>query len=98
MQGCCPIKILEYMAAARPILSTFIAPVEEILEHEKTAWLVEPGSPAALADGIAWMRSHPKEREEMGSRAREVALSRWSPASFRSRVAGSLDRLAKRVL
>jgi len=98
VQGCCPIKILEYMAAGRPILSTFIAPVEEILEHEKTAWLVEPGSPAALAEGIAWLRDHPKEREEMGARAREAALERWTPACFRERVRGALDRVAKGVV
>jgi glycosyltransferase involved in cell wall biosynthesis len=98
VQGCCPIKILEYMAAARPILSTEIAPVLEILSHGKTAWLVEPGSPAALAEGIAWMRAHPTEREAMGARAREEARARWTPALFRDRLRLALDRLAKRVI
>jgi hypothetical protein len=39
VQGCCPIKLLEYMAAGRPILSTRIPPVEELLEHGQTAHL-----------------------------------------------------------
>ena len=93
VQGCCPIKILEYMAAGRPILGTSIAPVEEILEHGKTAWLVPAGSPAELADGIAWMLDHPAEREALGRAAREEAVARWSPALFRDRVAASVDKM-----
>jgi glycosyltransferase involved in cell wall biosynthesis len=94
LQGCCPIKLLEYMAAGRPVLATAIAPVEEIAEHEKTAWLVEAGSPAALAEGIAWMRDHAAEREALGVRAREAVLATWTPAHFVRRVAASLERAA----
>jgi glycosyltransferase involved in cell wall biosynthesis len=93
LQGCCPIKILEYMAVGRPILSTFIAPVEEILSHPGTGWLVEAGSPAALAEGIEWMRAHPREREELGLRAREEAVSRWGLGPFRERLETALGRL-----
>ena len=82
-QGCCPIKLLEYMAAGRPILSTRIDPVEEILEDGVTAKLVEPGSPAALAGGIRWMLDHPKEREALGTAAREEAVRSWNPDRFR---------------
>lgn len=40
------------MAVGRPILSTRVAPVEEILAHGVTAHLVRPGSAAALASGL----------------------------------------------
>ncbi len=93
VQGCCPIKLLEYMAAARPILATAISPVEEILEHELTAWLARPGSPLALADGITWMLDHPAEREELGRRAREAALASWGPDAFRAKLAAAVAGL-----
>jgi glycosyltransferase involved in cell wall biosynthesis len=93
LQGCCPIKLLEYMAVGRPILSTAIAPVEEILEHERTGWLVRPGSPAALADGLQWMLAHAPEREALGARAREAALARWSGEVFGERLAAALERV-----
>jgi glycosyltransferase involved in cell wall biosynthesis len=93
VQGCCPIKILEYMGAGRPILATSIPPVEEILEHAKTAWLVPPGSPAELADGLGWMLDHPEERETLALAARTEAVARWSPARFRERLASALANI-----
>ena len=94
LQGCCPLKILEYMAAGRPILSTRVAPVAEILEHGVTAHLVRPGSAMALAEGLVWMLEHPTEREALGARAREAALARWTPTAFRDRLADVMDALA----
>jgi glycosyltransferase involved in cell wall biosynthesis len=93
LQGCCPLKLLEYMAAGRPILSTRVTPVEEIVEHGVTAHLVRPGSATALADGIAWMLEHPAEREALGARAREAALARWTPDAFRARMAALAEAL-----
>jgi len=70
VQGCCPIKILEYMAAGRAVLSTRVRPVEEILTHGETGWLVRPGSAHALAQGIAWLAAHPAEAAGLGGRRR----------------------------
>lgn len=92
LQGCCPLKILEYMAAGRPILSTRVPPVLEILVHGETAHLVKPGSALALAEGLAWLLDRPAEREAMGARARTEAQRAWSPEAFRDRLAAALDR------
>jgi glycosyltransferase involved in cell wall biosynthesis len=93
LQGCCPIKLLEYMAAGRPILATRLPVVEDILEHGATGYLVRPGSAAALADGIQWLVAHPEEREVMGARARAAALARFSPEHFRRDVDTALRTL-----
>jgi glycosyltransferase involved in cell wall biosynthesis len=93
LQGCCPIKLLEYMAVGRPILSTRIPPVEELLEHGTTAYLATPGSPLGLVQGIAWMLTHPREREELGARARDALLANWTPDCFHRRLGEILDRL-----
>ncbi|HEY6547243.1 MAG TPA: glycosyltransferase family 4 protein, partial [Vicinamibacteria bacterium] len=92
VQGCCPIKLLEYMAAGRPILSTSIPPVEELVEHGQTAHLVRPGSAVALAEGIAHLLEHPVEREALGTRAREAAVNRFTVEHFRGRLARALER------
>lgn len=88
-QGCCPIKILEYMAAGKPILSTRIAPVEELLRHRETGWLVAPNSPKALADGIAHLLAHPDEAQALGRQARQSA-TRYSRRDFDRRLAACL--------
>ena len=90
LQGCCPIKLLEYMAAGRPILTTRLPVVDDILEHGATAYLVRPGSAAALADGIRWLVAHPEEREAMGARARTAAVARFTPEHFRRDVEAAL--------
>lgn len=92
-QGCCPLKVLEYMAAGRPILATSVAPLREILVHMDTAYLAKPGSPAALAEGLAWMAAHPAEREALGVKARERARACWTPEHFQDRLGAALSRL-----
>lgn len=46
-----PMKLFEYMAARRPIISADLAPIRDIL-NEDTALLVPPGDPVALAEAI----------------------------------------------
>jgi glycosyltransferase involved in cell wall biosynthesis len=94
VQGCCPVKVLEYMSAARPILATRIPPLLELLKHEQTAWLASPGSTVALAAGLAWMLEHPFEREELGRRAREQVLARFTPHELRARLSDALSRVS----
>lgn len=86
LQGCCPVKILEYMAAGRPVLSTRIPAVEEILTHRQTGWLVRPGSPRALADGLRWLAENPAEAAGLGAQARVSVAERFSRAGFDSAV------------
>ena len=47
-----PLKLFEYLAAGRPIVASDLAALREVLRHEDTALLVEPGSPAALAAAV----------------------------------------------
>lgn len=87
MQGCCPIKLLEYMACHRPILSTRISPVEEILSHQETAILVPPGSPAALAGGMRTILLDPPLAEGLAANAREHVLINYNRARFDQQLA-----------
>lgn len=47
-----PMKMFEYMAAARPIVSTDFPTLREVLRDGENAILVKPDSPRALAAGI----------------------------------------------
>jgi len=47
-----PIKLFEYMAAAKPIVASSIPSVTEVLEDGVNALLVEPGNPESLFSGI----------------------------------------------
>jgi len=92
VQGCCPIKLLEYMGVGRPILATAIPPVQELVEDGRSAHLVRPGSAFALAEGIAHLMGQPEGREALGKGAREAALAGFTVDHFRERLRAALDR------
>lgn len=86
VQGCCPIKLLEYMTCHRPILSTRISPVEEILTHQETGLLVPAGSPAALAGGMRTLLLDPPLAEGLAANAREHVLAHYTRARFEEQI------------
>jgi len=48
-----PLKLFEYMAAGMPIVASDLPALREVLRHGENAWLVMPGDPEALAEGLA---------------------------------------------
>jgi len=47
-----PIALLEAAALARPILASSTGGIPELVRHEEHAFLVPPGNPSALAEGL----------------------------------------------
>jgi glycosyltransferase involved in cell wall biosynthesis len=73
-----PLKLFEYMAAGKPIISSDLPAVTEVVQHGKTALLVQPGDVDALADAIKRLYDDPALRERLGSAAkRESERYSW---------------------
>lgn len=51
VQGCCPLKVLEYLACGRPVVASGLPVVRE-LARDGEALLVPPGAPDALAAAL----------------------------------------------
>ncbi len=64
--------ILESMASGIPVVATDIPGNRELLEVGKSAWLVPPGQPQALADAILTAWREPAQRKAYALRAREA--------------------------
>lgn len=58
-QGCCPIKILEYMACGRPVVAANLPVVRELARPEQEALLFNPDDPADLAQAILALLADP---------------------------------------
>jgi glycosyltransferase involved in cell wall biosynthesis len=74
-----PVVIMEAMALARPVISTSIAGIPELVRDGREGWLVPAGDCGALVH--AWtelMRADPGRLEAMGSSARERVTHRHS--------------------
>jgi len=63
--------VIEAMAAGKPVITSKIAPLTEIVADGETGLLVESGSPQSFASAIAPLLIDPMERHRMGARGRE---------------------------
>jgi glycosyltransferase involved in cell wall biosynthesis len=80
-RGQVPAKIFDAMALGKPIVSTRVAMIPEILEG--CGLVVPPGDVGELADAIAWLLEHPREAARSGERARARCVERYSFAAGR---------------
>lgn len=65
-QGCCPLKILEAMAAGTPVIASDLAPVRELVTHREHGLLVRAGRPEMLARAIRELDDCPALRKALG--------------------------------
>jgi glycosyltransferase involved in cell wall biosynthesis len=72
------ISLLEAMAAAKPIVTTLIAPNAELIEDEITGLLVPPKDPKQIAQAIARFVEDPKLAHECGAAARHRLLNKYT--------------------
>jgi len=66
-----PLKLFEYMAAGVPILATDLPSIREVLRHGENAWLVPPGDPKALTEGIRHLLENSNLAERLARQAKE---------------------------
>src|ERR1700722_16319708 len=56
-----PVVLMEALALGRPVVSTYIAGIPELVENGVNGWLVPAGSVTALADALAKALRAPTE-------------------------------------
>jgi glycosyltransferase involved in cell wall biosynthesis len=73
-----PTKLFEYMAMGKSIVASRLEQLADVLEHDRTGWLVTPGNVDELAEAIRSLALDPAKREAMGTAARRAAVERHS--------------------
>ena len=71
-----PIKLTDGMAMAKPIISTRVGDIPEILGD--TGYLVDPSSPEQIAEKIQYIFNNLEEANDRGIRARERCINYYS--------------------
>jgi glycosyltransferase involved in cell wall biosynthesis len=79
--------LLDAMAMSRPVVASERSTLDGYVEDRKTALLVPPEDPAALAEAISDVLATPKAAERMGSRARRQVERRFTSRRFAARLA-----------
>ena len=74
-----PVVIMEAMAQARPVISTYVGGIPELVQPGRTGWLVPAGEPDALADAMQdALATSKQDREKMGRYGLDRVAARHS--------------------
>ncbi|MFG6516328.1 glycosyltransferase [Sulfitobacter sp. 1A13496] len=91
-----PMVVMEAMAAARPVIATYIAGTPELVQPGETGWLVPAGDAAALAEAMAALHDAPLPAlEEMGTKARTRVFARHDVAREAAKLAQHMQEAAR---
>ncbi len=86
VQGCCPLKVLEYMSCGRPVVASGLPVVRELV-RDGEALFVPPGAPDALAAALCRVAEDADLAARLARRAADRARHAftWSRAQERLR-------------
>ncbi|MGJ5675230.1 MAG: glycosyltransferase family 4 protein [Nostochopsis sp.] len=86
-----PLKLTDGMAMAKPVLSTKVGDIPDILG--RTGYLTEPGSPEEIAEQIQLIFKDLDVANERGKRARERCIEKYSLEAMASSLKSVIARL-----
>jgi len=72
-----PVSIIEAMAAGRPVVSTAVGGVPDVIHRDRDGVLVPAGDSHALATAIESLLADPMRRDELGAAARLTVYPKY---------------------
>ena len=89
-----PVALMEAMAMERPVVSTRIAGIPELIEHGVSGLLVAPGDSEGLADALAQLYRDPALRGSLARAGRSVVVTDFDLTRSGAQMAALFSRLA----
>lgn len=87
-----PVVLMEALALGRPVISTYVAGIPELVEPGVCGWLVPPGSIEALTAAIRVALQLPVEKLEQMGKAGAERVAQRHDASIEARFLAALFR------
>jgi len=76
-QGGFPTKLGEYLATSKPVIVTRVGEIPNYLQHQKSAFLIEPGSVESIVIALKDALSDYEKASKIGLEGRKVAESHF---------------------
>jgi glycosyltransferase involved in cell wall biosynthesis len=89
-----PMKLTDAMAMAKPIITTSVGDIPEVLDG--AAFVVPPSSPEAIAAALREAFERPDHARRLGAEARRRCVERYSVDAIGNTLAGLLSSLTAR--
>lgn len=91
-----PVVIMEAMALRRPVLSTYVAGIPELVRHEQDGWLFPAGDVEALTNAMAaCLQATPTALQAMGDGAHSRVLQRHDVVAESTKLAALFHQHTK---
>ncbi|KQN95402.1 glycosyltransferase family 4 protein [Arthrobacter sp. Leaf69] len=90
-----PLKPVEALACARPVVASDLPALHEIVTTGMTGVFATPGDPSDLAEKLNWLLGSKPMRAKFGTTGRSEVLRDRTWASNAKRFAGEYDRLTR---
>jgi len=88
-----PLSVMEYMAAAKPVVSTRVGGVPELLAEDVHGLLVQPRDPEALAAAVARLLRDPALAKRLGAEGRQRQQREFSLEAMVHRIEDLYEEL-----
>jgi len=88
-------SILEYMAAARPVVATDVGGAREAIVEGETGYVVPAGDDEAMAERIIKLLTNPQKAHTMGQAGRSIVEEKFSCEAQLKRTEQLYDRLLR---
>jgi len=89
-----PMKILEYMAMAKPVVAPDMGNIRDIISHEQNGLLFEPESIDSLRNQIDRLLQNPEKMNSIGQAARQIIETQRNWQQNARRVIDLYQRIA----
>jgi len=88
-----PVVIMESLALGRPVISTTVAGIPELVRDGTSGWLVPPGAVGPLADAMREaLRASPQELQRMGEAGAALVAERHNAATEAGKLATLFEK------
>ncbi|MFN8392126.1 MAG: glycosyltransferase family 4 protein [Bdellovibrionota bacterium] len=77
-QGCCPLKLIDYLSHGLPVVASNLSVVREHVTHEKNGMLFHPNSFQSLRDTFSTLLSSSNPRDALREFARFSKPNTWT--------------------
>jgi glycosyltransferase involved in cell wall biosynthesis len=89
-----PVTVIEALAAGRPVVSTDVGGVRDVVTEGRSGYLVPQGDADGLVDRLRRLAADPELRNAMGEAGRAIVVPRYSVP----RLVSDVDRLYRELL
>jgi len=89
-----PSKVFEFWACGKPVVCCTKGELKDLIEQSGAGIVLEPGDLEAFTQAIKSLSSDPGRTSEMGEKARDFVLQRFSYERLRWKLGQMFDRLS----